>query len=212
MQSADVVLLTGIHSGHDGWRPAKVPATHGDVDADGRNSPVDGWPEPDGPVVDDARVDAERQPSHDERYVDERHGHERVPGHGLDGRRHVGLAPRGLPSERQSRARRVSLLVTLGRASPTQAGEPARPEPSVRLLRAAAAAAAAWLPTAQGLGPRGPASADRAAYSLRPSAVPTVPATPAVPAASVAAAAGAEQGADHRPSENLLSGRVSYCW
>lgn len=93
--------------------PAEVPPAHGHVDADGCYSAINGRAEPDGPVDDAPEHDAGRE--HDEQHVDERHGHGRVPGHGLDGHVHV---PRQL-SQRPS-AGRLPLVVTLGPGQPGQ--------------------------------------------------------------------------------------------
>lgn len=66
-------------SGH-----SEVPATHGDVDADGRNSTNYGRSEPHGTINNATKFDAECQQY--EHHVDERgHGHGGVSGNGLHG-------------------------------------------------------------------------------------------------------------------------------
>lgn len=103
------VVPTGLPDRNtDIGRPAEVAASHGDLDADGRDRPVDGRTQSDGPDDDAAEHDAERQ--HDEHDVDERwHGDGPVPGHGLDGDDDLA---RRLPQ--RPRSRRLPFVVTLG--------------------------------------------------------------------------------------------------
>lgn len=100
--------VAGLPDRHADLRgSAEVLAAYGDVDANGRNRALNGRAESDGPLDDAVQHYAGRQ--HHEHHVDERHGHGRLPEHGLDGDVHDA---RDLPQ--RPRARRVPFLVTLG--------------------------------------------------------------------------------------------------
>lgn len=76
--------VIGLSNRHADLRgSAEVLATHGDVDADGRDRTFHGRVKPDGSLDDAVQHYARCQ--HHEHYVDERHGHGRLPGHGLHG-------------------------------------------------------------------------------------------------------------------------------
>lgn len=107
-ETGDFLSVAGLSNQHADFRgSAEVPAAHGDVDADGRDRALHERAESNGPLDDAVQHHAGRQ--HHEHHVDERHGHGRLPEHGLHG--DVNLA-RELPQ--RPRAGRVPFLVTLG--------------------------------------------------------------------------------------------------
>ena len=108
-----MILPTGLFDRDtDFGRSAKVTASHGDLDADGFDSTVDGRSQSDGPDNDATKHDAERQ--HDEHDVDERrNGNGTVSRNGHDG--HDNIAHR---ISQWPRSRRLPLVVTLGPGQP----------------------------------------------------------------------------------------------